>query len=133
MTKSSQKATEPRHRGRLIRNTGSVSQGSAREDDEPLTKAELRHIREIARDLDDPIRYMVVSEFGRNFILYYNVSSDTFVMNEPAGGTVFKRLKAAQAVRRLLGHGLRIVTYTTKGGRLNRLSRYRGRSGRGRK
>ena len=94
---------------------------------------ERRHIREIARDLDGPIRYMLVSEFARNFILYYNVSRDTFVMNEPAGGTMSKRLKAAQAVRRLLGHGLRIVTYTTRGGRLKRLSRYRGRSGRGRK
>ena len=106
-------------------------QGAAQEDDEPLTKAELRQFREIARDLDDPIRYIVVSEFARNFILYYNVSSDTFVMNEPAGGTMFKRLKAAQAVRRLLGHGLRIVAYTTKSGHLKRLSPYRGRSGRG--
>jgi hypothetical protein len=69
---------------------------------------------------------MLVSEFSRRFILYYNVSDDVYVMNDPTGGTLFKRLKTAKDVKRLLSEGTSIVKYTTKGGKLKRLSRYRG-------
>jgi len=70
---------------------------------------------------------MLVSEFTRRFNLYYDVSSDTFVMNHPSGGTLFKRREAAERVKKLLGRGISIVKYTTNHGQLKRLSPYRGR------
>jgi hypothetical protein len=69
---------------------------------------------------------MLVSEFSRRFILYYNVSDDVYAMNDPGGGTLFKRLEAAQSVKKLLGKGTSITKYTTEGGKLKRLSPYRG-------
>lgn len=73
------------------------------------------------------MRYMLVSEFSRRFILYYNVSSGMFAMNEPSGGTLFKRREAAEGVKKLLGSGVSIVKFTTKRGKLKRLSPYRAR------
>jgi hypothetical protein len=70
---------------------------------------------------------MLVSEFSRRFILYYNVSSDTYIMNEPSGGTLFKRREAAESVKQLLGQGVSVVKYSSKHGKLKRLSPYRGR------
>jgi hypothetical protein len=69
---------------------------------------------------------MLVSEFSRRFILYYNVSDDVYAMNDPAEGTLFKRLKTAESVQQSLGQGTSIVKYTTKGGKLKRLSPYQG-------
>jgi len=58
-------------------------------------------------------------------MLYYDVSSDNFVMNEPNKGTLFKRREAAEGVKRLLSSGVSVVKFTTKGGTLKRLSPYR--------
>jgi len=69
---------------------------------------------------------MLVSEVSRRFILYYNVSDDVYAMNDPAGGTLFKRLKTAQSVKKFLGKGTSIVKFTTKRGKLKRLSPYHG-------
>ena len=88
------------------------------EDDiEPLSPAQIRELTRRVRDSRDPIRYMLVSEFSRRFILYYNISDDVYAMNDPAGGTLFKRLKTAETS---------IVKYTTTGGKLKRLSSYQG-------
>jgi hypothetical protein len=48
-------------------------------------------------------------------------------MNQPIGGTLFKRVKAAESVKQLLGAGVAIVKFTTKGGKLKRLSPHSGR------
>ena len=96
-------------------------------DEEPLSPALIRELKRRLRDSRDPVRYMLVSEFSRRFILYYNVTSGMFAMNEPSGGTLFKRREAAEAVKKLLSKGISIVKYTTKGGKLKRLSPYRGR------
>jgi hypothetical protein len=95
------------------------------EDVEPLSPAHIRELDRRIRDSDDPIRYMLVSEFSRRFILYYNVSDDVYVMNNPAGGTLFKRLESAQSIKKQLGKRTAIVKYTTEGGKLKRLSPYR--------
>ena len=89
---------------------------------EPLSPAQIRELRRRIRDSRDPIRYMLVSEFTRSFILYYNVSDDVYAMNDPSGGTLFKRLKTAQTVKKLLGGGTSVVKYTTVRGKLKRLS-----------
>lgn len=103
------------------------------EDNEPLPPAVIRELRRRIEDSRDPIRYMLVSEFSRRFILYYNVSSDTYAMNNRSGGTLFKRREAAERVKKLLSKGTSIVKYTTKRGKLKRLSPYNGRWTRGSK
>ena len=60
-------------------------------------------------DLDDVTRYLLVSQMGPRFALYYNVSDDVYAMNDPRGATLFKRLKAALAVKALLGGSIRIL------------------------
>ena len=97
------------------------------DDEERLRPAFIKELKRRIRDSRDPVRYMLVSEFSRRFILYYNVSSDTYVMNEPSGGTLFKRREAAESVKQLLGRGVSIVKYTSKQGKLQRLSPYRSR------
>ena len=75
----------------------------------PLTRAQIRELKRRIDDMDDQVRYLLVSEFTPRFKLYYNVTDDMFVMNEPKGGTLFKRRKAALAVRRLLGSRVEIL------------------------
>lgn len=103
------------------------SQQSDTEDRNPFSPEEIKELERRIRDSRDSVRYMLVSEFSRRFILYYNVSDDMFAMNKPSGGTLFKRREAAERVKELLGKGVSIVKYTTKGGKLKRLSRHRGR------
>ena len=61
------------------------------------------------KDLHDRTRYLLVSAFSPKFALYYNVSEDTYGMNEPVHATLFKRRAAALAVKRLLGGGVEIA------------------------
>ena len=102
-------------------------------DEMKLSPAWVREINRRVRDSENPVRYMLTSEFSRRFILYYDVSHDVFAMNDSSGGTLFKRRKAAENVGKLLGRRIVIVKYTTKGGKLKRLSPYRGFLPRGRK
>jgi hypothetical protein len=86
-----------------------------------LTAAQTREIKRRVADLDDPIRYLLVSRMGPRFALYYNVSDDLYAMNDPTGATLFKRRKAAECVKRTLGRGVDILqcrTRTRKGVRL---------------
>ena len=96
------------------------------QDDEPLSPEFIRELKRRLRDSRDPLRYMLVSEFSRRFILYYDVTSDTYAMNNPSSGTLFKRREAAESVKNLLGKNVTVVKFTTKGGKLKRLSAYRG-------
>lgn len=93
-----------------------------------LSREWIREIERRLRDSRDPVRYMLVSEFGRNFILYYDVSDDVFAMNAPDRGTLFKRREAAERVCKTLSQGVRIVKFTTSRGKLRRLSPFRGPS-----
>jgi hypothetical protein len=65
---------------------------------------------------------MIASEFSRRFVLYYNVSSDTFVMNGAEHGTQFKRREMAERIVKVLGGRYAVVKFTTKNGVLKRLS-----------
>jgi hypothetical protein len=77
--------------------------------DDELTPAQIRELRRRMADLDDITRYLLVSQMGPRFALYYNVSDDVYAMNDPRGATLFKRLKAALAVKALLGGSIRIL------------------------
>lgn len=83
-----------------------------REDD--LTAAQIRELRRRVAELENPIRYLLVSEMGPRFSLYYNVSENVYAMNDPRGATLFKRRNAALAVKRLLGGGIRVVRCHSK-------------------
>lgn len=82
--------------------------------DNELTPAQIRELRRRMADLDDVTRYLLVSRLGPRFALYYNVSDDVYVMNEPRHATLFKRRKAALAVKALLGGSIRIVRCKSK-------------------
>jgi hypothetical protein len=95
----------------------SVSSGG-----EPLSKEWLKEVKRRVQEAEDPIRYMITSEFSRRFVLYYNVSSDSFVMNSPEHGTQFKRHEMADRVAKVLRGRYEVVKFTTKNGMLKRLS-----------
>ncbi len=82
--------------------------------DWPLTPAQIREIKRRVVDLDDPIRYLLVSRVGPRFSLYYNVSDDLYAMNDPSGATLFKRRKAAESIKRTLGRGVDILECHTR-------------------
>ena len=82
--------------------------------DDELTPAQIRELRRRMADLDDVTRYLLVSQMGPRFALYYNVSDDVYVMNDPRGATLFKRRKAALAVKALLGGSIRLLRCESK-------------------
>lgn len=82
--------------------------------DDELTPAQIRELRRRMADLDDGTRYLLVSQMGPRFALYYNVSDDVYVMNDPRAATLFKRRKAALAVKALLGGSIRILRCKSK-------------------
>ena len=49
----------------------------------PLSKAQLRELDRRVRDSDDRTRFMIASVMSPRFVLYYDVSHDVYVMNEP--------------------------------------------------
>jgi hypothetical protein len=98
----------------------------SRDDDGDLTPGQIRELKRRVKDMDDPVRYLIVSEFSRRFILYYNASDDTFAHNNPAGGTLFKRRAAAESIRKLLRSTVAIAKFSIKGKRLKRISPFRG-------
>jgi hypothetical protein len=95
-------------------------------EDHQLSPEWIKEIKRRVKDSRDPVRYMLVSEFTRKCILYYDVTSDTYVMNHPSRGTLFKRREIAESVKAHLGKGIALVKFTVKGGRLKRLSPFRG-------
>jgi hypothetical protein len=64
--------------------------------------------------MNDRTRYLLVSRFTPRFALYYNVTDDMFVTNDPKGGTLFKKKNAAVAVQRLLRPSVQVVRCTSK-------------------
>ena len=106
-------------RGTRIRPPTGIASGmptyrdSDRVDDE-LTPAQMQELRRRAADFDDVTRYLLVSQMGPRFALYYNVADDVYAMNDPRGATLFKRRKTALAVKALLGGSIRILRCKSK-------------------
>jgi hypothetical protein len=96
------------------------------EDVEDLSPEWIRELKRRVKDSRDPVRYILVSEFSRKFILYYDVTSGNYAMNDPSRCTLFKRPEIAESVKAHLGKGVALVKFTVKGGRLKRLSPFRG-------
>ena len=106
-----------------------VSEPAAPEDEDwELSKAQIREIERRLRDIDDPRRFVLASEFLPSFVLYYDVSNNVYVMNDLSAASVFKKRKAAVAIKALLGKGVRIVEcLKLKSGKLKRVTPVRGR------
>lgn len=106
-----------------------VSEPAAPEDEDwKLSKAQIREIERRVRDIDDPRRFVLASEFLPSFVLYYDVSNNVYVMNDLSAATVFKKRKAAVAIKALLGKGVRVVEcLKLKSGKLKRVTPVRGR------
>jgi hypothetical protein len=67
-------------------------------DDAPQLSPEwIRELKRRVKDSRDPVLYMLVSEFSRKFILYYDVTSGTYAMNDASRGTLFKRRESLKA------------------------------------
>jgi hypothetical protein len=97
-------------------------------EDWELSKAQIREIERRVRDMDDPQRFVLASEFLPSFVLYYDVSNNVYVMNDLSAASVFKKRKAAVAIKALLGKGVRIVEcLKLKSGKLKRVTPVRGR------
>ena len=94
---------------RVAPSAGARAADRVGEDEPPLTRAQMQELDRRVKDLHDRTRYLLVSAFSPRFALYYNVSEDTYGMNERAHATLFKRRAAALAIRRLLGGGVEIA------------------------
>ena len=56
----------------------------------------MRELQRREDDLRDTGRFLLVSQMTPRFALYYNVTDDVYVMNDPKGGTLFKRSSDAR-------------------------------------
>jgi hypothetical protein len=106
--------------------SGRIAPKESVDDDSQLSPEWIRELKRRVKDSRDPVRHMLVSELSRKFILYYDVSTDTFAMHDASRGTLFKRREIAESVKDHLGQGIALVKFTIKGGRLKRLSPFRG-------
>jgi hypothetical protein len=82
--------------------------------DQELTPAQVRELLRRMADVDHATRYILVSQMGPRFALYYNVSEDVYVMNDPNGATLFKRRNAAVAIKKLLSGSIRVLRCKSK-------------------
>ena len=120
--------SQQQRKGRVssARISGRIAPKESVDDDSQLSPEWIRELKRRVKYSRDPVRYVLVSEFSRKFILYYDVSTDTFAMSIPSRGTLFKRREIAESMKDHLGQGIALVKFTIKGGRLKRLSPLRG-------
>jgi hypothetical protein len=82
----------------------------------PLTKRQVAELQRRVADMDDPMRYVIVSSFLPNFSLFYCPADGVFAMNEIPEAALFKRKSEALAVavalerrRRKRNRGLQVI------------------------
>src|SRR3990172_8762487 len=75
----------------------------------PLTRAQIRELDHRLSDSKDRTRYLLATALTPKHALFYDVSEDTFVMDDPALGTLFKRRPAAEAIRALLRSRVKVI------------------------
>lgn len=72
-------------------------------EDSELSPNQVRELERRIADLNCRTRYLIASVLDTDFVLYYNVSEDTYGWNDPSHATLFKRRRAAQTVLQLVG------------------------------
>lgn len=100
---AARKHTNPKKQASKTKRHSSKTPDFELGDDGDLSPAQRRELEKRIEDLHDRTRYLLASTLGPNFVLYYNLSEDTYGWNDPTHATLFKRRKAAQAVQQLLG------------------------------
>jgi hypothetical protein len=78
-------------------------------EDDSLSAAQKR---ELMRRMDDSLdrkRYILATVLADRFVLFYNVSEDTYCWDDPDDATLFKRRRAALAMRGLLDGNVKVV------------------------
>lgn len=90
------------------------------QDDPELTRTQIKELERQIKDARDPTRHLIISRLlpGSRFVLYYNVSDDVYAMDNPEGGTLFKRRKAAELIHKSLGRGSEIIEVRVMGGKV---------------
>jgi hypothetical protein len=96
-----------------------VAPEAAEDGAAPTSAAWRKEIARRIKDMNDPIRYVIVSAFSRRLLLYYDASSDSLPANEIAGATLFKRLAVAQAAMGRAWNQLRSHEGETAKGRVH--------------
>jgi hypothetical protein len=97
-------------RSRLVPPSVSKVKGTHPADDvPPLTPAQIRELKRRLLDLKDRTRFLLVRAFAARTTFYYDVSRDTWGINDPSLGRLFKRRATATAVQRLLRDGVQVV------------------------
>ncbi len=86
-----------------------VARAKGADDVPELSRAETRELDQRIKDLNDRTRYLLISILAPKFILYYNLSEDTYSWNEPKHATLFKRKAAALKIKSLLGSETRLI------------------------
>ena len=97
------------------------------EDEDDLTPAEYKSLFRQIADHRDPRRYMIFCQMLTGF---YSVSDDTWAFDNPEGGTLFKRQKKADLIRKSLrrkGKGLKIIEVKLIKGKIVGAPRFRRR------
>jgi len=89
--------------------TGKRAGAAGTADETELTAAERRTLDREIKDLGDPVRYLLASGLVPGFTLYYVLSDDTWILNDPRGATLFKRRAAAKCIKDLLRPGVAVV------------------------
>jgi hypothetical protein len=79
------------------------------DDDFTLSPAQNRELVRRVRDTQDRKRFLLASVFLRKSLLFYDVSTDTYLWKDPRGATLFKRRAAALAIKRLLRGDVRVI------------------------
>jgi hypothetical protein len=86
---------------------------------EPLSNREIRILERRLDDSRDRTRYLLISRIAPGHTMYFNISEDSFSLNDPLDATIFKRRPTARVIRSLVGKdGEAVKCRVNKTGRL---------------
>jgi hypothetical protein len=90
---------QDRHRGKYKRR----SMRNSNDNVEPLSRTEERELKRRLDDVRDRTRYILISNLLPGYTMFYNVSEDTFTLNDPQYATIFKRRPTPRMIKDILG------------------------------
>lgn len=100
---AAKKKTPRQKKAAKVRRPRAKLAGKGFGEDSELSPSQARELERRIADLNCRTRYMIASVLDADFVLYYNVSEDTYGWNDPSHATLFKRRRAAQTILQLVG------------------------------
>lgn len=101
---AAKKKTSPHQKqAAKVRRPNAKVSGQGFTEDSELSPAQVRELERRIEDLNCRTRYLIASVLDNDFVLYYNVSEDTYGWNDPSHATLFKRRRVAQSILQLVG------------------------------